>query len=104
MTPLVYVFAGAAVVLGAGFVAAAGLSFLHARNRGRRAQALREYVALPAVADRKETAERHRLRRTVMQITMGDLIRDDELVAAVADGLAERRKSKEPPPAAPAAG
>lgn len=96
MTPLVYVFAGAAVALAAGFVIAALLSLGHARTRSRRADELRLYLLGPP------TAANPVLRRSLMQITIGDVIRDDDLEQALTAGLREHADHGTPPPEAPA--
>jgi hypothetical protein len=91
MSPLVYIFAGAAAVLALVFVASALLIYRHARTRSKRASELNAYLR-----DGGETARpiSPGLRSRVMQVTIGDLVRDDRLAFAAVDGAiaaAEKR-------------
>jgi hypothetical protein len=80
ISPLVYIFAAAAGVLALVFVASALLTYRHASTRSERARDLHDYLAGGGVA----TA--HKQRARVMQVTIGDLIRDNKLAVAAAEG------------------
>jgi hypothetical protein len=109
MTPLIYVFAGVAVALAVGFLVAASLSFVHAGNRNDRADDLRLYLETPFDPSLPTSSlVEDWLRPRLMQITMGDVIRDEELAEALRFGLHARRSASmrsnnegEPPVDAP---
>jgi hypothetical protein len=97
---LLWLFAAAAVLLVAGFALATYLSYQHARTRRSRAGLLQTYIA-GAQPSRGATSSRARLRKSVMHISIGDLVRDVEVADAVAAGLA--KKSADPASQGPAA-
>ena len=80
ISPLVYIFAGAAGVLALFFVASALLTYRHASTRSERARDLQDYLAGGGAAKARKQ------RARVMQVTIGDLIRDDKLAEAVEEG------------------
>ena len=95
MTPLIYVFAGVAVALAAGFLVAATLSFVHAHNRSDRADDLRLYLETPFDPSLPTSSLLEDwLRPRLMQITMGDVIRDAALAEALRFGLHARRSAR----------
>jgi hypothetical protein len=83
ISPLVYIFAVAAGVVALLFVASALLTYRHARTRSKRAKDLRDYLAAGSEASGKDA---HRRRAKVVHVTIGDLIRDEELAVAAAEG------------------
>jgi hypothetical protein len=91
ISPLVYIFAGAAGVLTLFFVASAVLTYRHASTRSERAQDLHDYLAAGVPLSRRVTTEEvvrtHKERARVMHITIGDLIRDEQLAVAAAEGV-----------------
>jgi hypothetical protein len=99
-TPLVYVFAAAAVVLIVAFLLSAWLAYRHARERGRFAEELAAYIAESGVRfrdlDEKAAASLAERRERVMHITIGDLVRDAALTAGTAKGIAARRAVARP--------
>jgi hypothetical protein len=90
ISPLVYVFAAAAGLVVLLFVASALLTYRHALTRSSRAGDLRDYVAaVPPVsreAGGEDLAGAYRRRARVMRLTIGDLIRDETLAVAAAEG------------------
>jgi hypothetical protein len=92
ISPLVYIFAAAAVVVALLFVASALLTYRHARTRSKRASDLRDYLAaggppsLEAKVSSKDVADAHKRRARVVHVTIGDLIRDEKLAVAAAEG------------------
>jgi len=91
-SPLVYLFAAAAVLLALWFALAAFLSYVHAQTRRRRANDLMRYLASARAlrADAAVTGDEDRL--SVMHISIGDLVRDPTVASAAARGLAGRRQ------------
>lgn len=77
---LLWLFAGAAVLVLLGFGLAAFLSYRHARTRRARAELLRAYLAGVDAPGRT----RAELRESVMHISIGDLVRDSVVAEAAA--------------------
>lgn len=98
-TPLVYIFAVAAGLLVLWLLLAAVLAYRHATTRGSRAGDLANYIEvsgggmLDPRTERLDVEGLHQ-RGRVMNITIGDLVRDVGLMTATADGLARRRGMK----------
>jgi uncharacterized protein YegP (UPF0339 family) len=96
-SPLVYLFAAAACVLAAFFGLAAVLAFRHARGRSKCAKDLRTYLDVSGSrmtsANIQGIEAAQRQRASVMHITIGDLVRDEGLVAAAAVGISQRRRA-----------
>lgn len=97
ITPLVYAFAAAAVLLFVGFLLSGWLAFRHARHRRRYARELSAYIAESGARFRASDEQRaERLaaeRERVMHITVGDLVRDPALTGAATSGLVARREA-----------
>jgi hypothetical protein len=91
-SPLVYLFAVAAVLLALSFALAVFLSYLHAQTRRRRADDLARYLA-SARALQTAAATGDDDRASVMHISIGDLLRDPAVASAAARGLAGRRQA-----------
>jgi hypothetical protein len=96
MSPLVYIFAVGAGVLAALALITAVLTYQHARTRSKRARDLYDYLASARFSGRLQTEsaqylaehqavpdnrEQRRIkqRTKVMHLTVGDLVRDEEL-------------------------
>jgi hypothetical protein len=95
-SPLLYVFAVGAGMLAILFLSTAVLTYRHARTRSRRADDLRGYVAAS-----RASRSAHAVRARAMHVTIGDLIRDELLFDAAAEGVASRGSaSAGPDPAA----
>ena len=100
-SPLVYVFAVAACLLALWFLIAALLALSHARERPRRADELAEYIAAirsGAVRTRVDGGDAVARRARVLQITIGDLVRDDAIADATARGISKLRNGPRKPP------
>jgi hypothetical protein len=95
ISPLVYIFAGAAGVLALVFVASALLTYRYASTRSERARDLHDYLAGGGVA------KAHKQRARVMQVTIGDLIRDDKLAVAAAEGASAAAETRWTPVVGP---
>ena len=99
-TPLIYVFASAAVVLIVAFLLSAWLAYRHARRRGRFAEELASYIAESGLRfrefDQKDAVRLAERRKRLMHITIGDLVRDPALTAGTATGIATRRAAARP--------
>jgi hypothetical protein len=92
MTPLLWIFAIAAVVLGLGFAFAGLLAFRHSGVRADRRGQLASYIAATgSQIIRSDMLEAQDDRAAVMHITIGDLVRDKELVRAALEGVRARR-------------
>jgi hypothetical protein len=94
ITPLVYLFAGAAGLLLLLFAASALLIYRHARTRRRRGRDLYEYLASPPpepvgrnFESLRVVADAHKKRAKVMHLTIGDLLRDENLAAVATEGV-----------------
>jgi hypothetical protein len=98
ISPLVYIFAAAAGVLALLFVASALLTYRHARTRSKRASDLHDYLAaggrLSRKVSSKDVAEAHKRRAKVVHVTIGDLIRDEELTVAAAEGASAAAEAR----------
>lgn len=101
-SPLVYVFAVAACLLALWFLIAALLALSHARERTRRADELAQYIASSgsrAVRTPGDGGGAVARRARVLQITIGDLVRDDAVANATALGISKLREvPRKPPP------
>ena len=100
-SPLIYIFAGVACALALWFLLAVGLSYLHTRTRTRRAAELTDYIAyrripLPGAPVRPATTRHQRAR--VMHTSIGDLIRDASVAAAVVEGISENPQRSDAAP------
>jgi hypothetical protein len=97
ISPLVYVFAGAAILLMIVFVVSAVLIYRHAIARSGRAPELRNYLDSTrqsrGVPSHAKIADAHQQRARVMHLTIGDLIRDENLAVAVAESAEGFRTS-----------
>jgi ABC-type bacteriocin/lantibiotic exporter with double-glycine peptidase domain len=95
--PLVWIFAIAGGLLALWFLFAAWLAYRHARDRARDATDLTSYIVHSGERMRSMRAENvkqaQEQRANVMQLTIGDLVRDESLVLAAAAGIAERRQA-----------
>lgn len=89
-SPLVYLFAAAAVVLALWFALAAFLSYVHATTRQARAAELEDYLAVRRGSQLTEARSTGETRARVMHISIGDLVRDAAVADAAARGLAGR--------------
>ena len=98
---LVWIFAALGCVLAAWLVFAAWLSYRHAKERAQHGEDLRSYIVYSGERMRSVRAEQLREplvgRAKVMQLTIGDLVRDESLVSAAAAGISERRALLRPP-------
>jgi hypothetical protein len=98
ISPLVYIFAAAAGVVALLFIASALLTYRHASTRSKRASDLRDYLAAGGPASRevgsKDVADAHKRRARVVHVTIGDLIRDESLAVAAAEGASAAAEAR----------
>ena len=98
ISPLVYIFAAAAGVVALLFVASALLTYRHASTRSKRASDLRDYLAAGGPVSRevgsKDVADAHKRRARVVHVTIGDLIRDERLAVAAAEGASAAAEAR----------
>jgi hypothetical protein len=105
ISPLVYIFAVAAGLVALLFAASALLTYRHARTRSERADDLRDYMVASGSLTRtmasEEVAEAHKQRARVVHVTIGDLIRDERLAVAAAEGASAAAKRRWTPVVGP---
>jgi hypothetical protein len=97
ISPLVYVFAAAAGVVALLFAASALLTYRHASTRSKRANDLRDYLAAGGPLSRevgKDVADAHKRRARIVHVTIGDLIRDEKLAVAAAEGASAAAEAR----------
>src|SRR5437588_2406088 len=96
-SPIVYILAVIGGLLALWFLFAAWLAYRHGKTRTTRGPDLTAYAEVSGERMRgihvSQVAKTQELRASAMQVTIGDLVRDEALVEFAADGIATRRRA-----------